>query len=632
MKRLILSFLICVIAFPAVAQDLKQADQAFYSGKYDDAKSLYETTAALIKDKAERDKVYSLAKKCTECKKKLDEANKYYRDHNYEKALRSYKELLNLNSKDPTARSRVKAIPALIEQEKADESMWASAMALASLDGYNQYLSEFPNGKHKAEATTEINRIRKAIASSSNNDQATHQEQHQVTNKEPMEAIWAAEKEAYQSFLKARSINSGLAYLDAYPYGSYVKEVKDILVDLYCEQHDYTTASKYATSNAKTAYVQQERNKYQKSSAAIQEKEDFQRFQKSPTQSAAMRFLQKYKNGDSAQKVSEWLVKELCKNNQFSTAQQYAITPASKEYVAEYAAYTDLSNNHSVTKEKQFLDKYSNGQHYDQVVDMYVKDCIDSYSFDEAKKYANTWAQLSAISSAKENYAYNKYKNYPSSYYAQQYLDEYPEGVYQNEVRNWLVKELCKSGDYSLAIKYASIDSRLSEYVISEQKKATKLYKKDRSVLEKISEFVYDVGYDDFCNHFIDFTIGSSLLSAKEQLLPIGLMYSFVPGRLGGYVAGTWDYEGWEFSAVVGPVMRLLSDSKIDIQLYTGIGYANTPSFVGDLGIRLGYVTDTKFSLLDFNLGALYYNKSVVPYLGINIVVPLSISLAVLAL
>lgn len=599
MRRLILALLFCSLAFSASAQDTKRADEAFKEGKYEVATRLYNTAGQLLKDKTQRDKIYALSKKCSECQKKLTEANGYYNDHKYKEASSAYKELLILNPTDPLAKKRIKAIPDLIEQEKEDEAMWGMICAIASLENYNNYLAKYPNGKHKKEALTAIQGIKAEIKKQ---EQAKQEEERK-----------------YEVFRNDPTIDHALAYLKNYPEGMYASKVRDRLVDLYCNQNNYTDAYKFA-SGSKIKYIQEHQKEYKRQLNAEKERLDFNSFQKEQSESAAVMFLSKHQDGYYTEQVSEWLVKELCKKNKIAEAKKYAITTESHEYITsveEDIAYNIIMQSNSSDKEKEYLDSFPNGKHHNEVAELYVQAQIQSNNFEEAKKYARDPELLTSVNTAQEEHLYDLFKSHHSSYYARDYLDSFPEGHYQAEVRKWVVKEACKTGDFFMANKYAASDENLVKYVDDK-------VKKKREKLNR--EYVNELEFRDFSKHFLDGTIG---YNDNQGKLPIGLMYSYVPQRFGFYVGGAYDGD---WSAVVGPVVRLSKNNSFaDMQLYAGVGYASSPSFMADAGLRFGF-SSTKFSVLDFSIGTYYYDKTFIPYIGVNITLALAIPLVILLL
>ena len=624
MKRLFCTILMgVVIALVASAQDTSQADKAFNGGKYDDAKNLYELAASMIKDKTARDEVYDKAKKCTACKKKLAEANGYFKNQNYSSANRSYKELLTLNPKDPTAKARIAEIPSLIEKAKADDSKWAEVQNAGSYERYKEYADAYPNGKHISEARE---RMRGFEAEERERQQAEAREQAL------REQARQEEENAYRSFENGRRLQSGLNYLSKYGEdGAYAKEVKDILVELYCDKHDYSTARKYATGAERKLYVQTQERTYERQRAAQAEASAYTQFDKNPTEASARSYIEKYPYGDHAEEVSRWLVNELCARNNFTDARRYAIGDDlvnSVDSQEEDYWFEQLRRDRSLDQEKAYIDKYPKGKNTKQVREWYVKSLIQEGKFDEARKYADGNAHLAAIGQAEENLLYEQFLLLPSALKADSYLERFPDGTHSRDVREQMVKSRCQIGDYVTANRYAGNDVELTNYIQSVRETNQKVLNAQKKKEEKAG------AYDDFAAHFVDLTVGKN-----EDCLSLGAMYSCVPRGMGFYLAG--EYVDDSYNAIVGPVFRLTKDnSLVDFQLYGGVGVNFTDvedlqnrvgskmPLVYDVGIRLG-TQQTRFSIIDFCAGMRYSEElGTTFYGGVSIVLPFALLLA----
>lgn len=625
MRRFICTLLAgFVIALAASAQNTSEADKAFNGGKYDDAKKMYEMAASLIKDKTARDEVYNKAKKCTACKTKLTEANGYFKNHDYNAASKSYKELLTMNPKDPTAKSRIAEIPALVERAKADDAKWAEVQYSGSYERYKEYADAYPSGKHISEAKE---RMRGFEAEERERQQA------EVRAQALREQARQEEESAYRSFANSRRLQSGLDYLSKYgETGDYAKEVKDILVELYCDKHDYSTARKYATGAERKLYVQTQERTYERQRTAKAEASAFSQFDKNRTESGARSYIEKYPYGDHAEEVSRWLVNELCARNNFTDARRYAIgddlvnAVDSKE---EDYRFEQLRRNRSLDQEKAYIDKYPKGKNTKQVREWYVKSLIQQGEFGEARKYADGSAHLAAINQAEENLLYEQFLELPSALKADSYLERFPDGTHSRDVREQMVKSLCQVGDYVTANRYAGNDAELTNYIQSVRETKQKVLNAQKKKAEKAG------AYDDFAAHFLDLTVGKT----EDDYLSFGAMYSCVPKGMGFYLAG--EYIDESFNAIVGPVLRLTKDnSLVDFQLYGGVGINFTDvedlqnrvgpkmPLVYDVGIRLG-TQQTRFSIIDFCAGMRYSDVlGTTFYGGVSIVLPFALLLA----
>lgn len=622
MRRILVVIFLGIFAFSATAQDLKQANDAFNKGKYTDAKRLYETAASLMKDASERNKVYDLAKSCTKCQNKLDEANKFYQNRQYQSALKAYKELLTLNPKDPTARSRNIQIPQMIEKERLDDRMWGEISQDPSYEKYKEYVDEFPNGKHVADARSYIKTI---------DEQRKAQEEADARERERLENLRKQEEEAYRAFANSKQVQSGVDYLKQYPDGEYVAQVKDQLVDLYCDRHEYSKARQYAASVGKKVFVENHEREYEREKNAEAEARAFAQFNKNRTEAAAQSFLQKYRNGYHAEEVSSWLVDVLCNSSNFVQARQYAVNDELKRLVESKEddyAFERLRKSRSLSGEEDYLVSHPSGKYVEDVKDWYVEDLIKANDFVKARQYATSAKHRAQIDQAEEKQDYNEFKARPSLFWGKEYLEKYPEGPHHMEVREWVVKNLCDNGDYTTAARYAAPSNRLVNYVNSEKEALMRAQAAERKKTERAEAF------DEFATHFLDATIGFD----EGEIASLGAIYACVPKRLGFYLGGEMIYDS--YSAFAGPVFRLTKDSSgVDLQLYGGVGvnsdipldfsgsnFSEFPLII-DAGVRLG-IRQTKFSVIDLCAGARIYEGTPVYYAGVSIAFPFFFLLA----
>ena len=410
MKRLLVVFLSFVCMLSANAQSLEQADKLFDSGKYDDAIGLYTTAVSLLaNDPAKRSAVTDKVKLCKNCKEKLNKADAAYNKHEYDRAVAAYKEVLSLNPKDPKAKRRISEIPSLKEKDKFDDIRWGEVVAANTLESYREYVAEYPAGKHIAEANEFI-----AAAEERQREAERAAEQERAR----LEQLRQKEESAYNAFVNTRNVQKGLDYLNEYSgHGTYEKQVKDLLVEVFCDSHDFDKANMYAVDAKAKSYVDTHKKAYLRELNAKEEAKAFDAFDKNKTEQAAKSFIDKYPYGNHAGEVSAWLVGELCKKKDFTQAKNYALTDDLKNSIKEHeeeSLFADIKSSHNTIKEKLYISNYKNGRHYDEVLDLYVKDLIDAAKFDEARKLVATDAQRSMLYDREEKFYYDAYKAKPT--------------------------------------------------------------------------------------------------------------------------------------------------------------------------------------------------------------------------
>ena len=589
--------MLCALSVSAWAQDLRPAENAFKRGQYDDAKQLYETTASMIQDASKRQQIYDLAKKCTKCKTLLEKANRHFKNHLYPEARNAYQELLANNPSDPTAKANIARIPELIELDKKDQALWASVASHPTEEGYRQYLAAYPNGLHQEAARSALKNIK------------AEQARLEQKKKEELARLERQRKEdenAYRTFASSREIDKGVSYLKKYPKGNYVKEAKSLLVELFCEVHEYTEATKYTATLGEREYVRKHNLEYRREKNAAAEQKAYAIFERNKTQESAKTFLSAFPDGHHGEEVSGWLMRQLYQKDNYDEARKYACNTALKEELAKHEeeyTYAQLTARRILTQEKIYLESFPKGKHYENVRRWYVADLIAANSFAEARQFA-TQSELSEILAAEENYCYNQFKSSNALLDGQAYLDQFPNGRYEKAVRKRVVHQLCDDGLYWKARLYAAPSPELNRYIDARENKASR-----------------DYAFDAFSDHFVDFSFGYNRPKSYYQF---GLSYSYVPRRLGFYLEGLIDKDK-HFGGCAGPVFRLTNDdSAVDWQLYGGAGYFDH-YVTADFGTRLGINNKLKFSLFDVRIGCKYLNQTFVPYLGISVGLPVAL-------
>lgn len=143
-------FLILTLALlPIISYaQVQEANTAFASGNYADAKALYEMSASLAEDSAERDKLYAKAKKAGKLSLLHAEAKEAYKAKDYDLAKESYEKILNLNSKDALAKRRTEEIEEVKEWDDVVNISDVIEKGRAAKD----FLIDYPNSDKKQDA------------------------------------------------------------------------------------------------------------------------------------------------------------------------------------------------------------------------------------------------------------------------------------------------------------------------------------------------------------------------------------------------------------------------------------------------------------------------------------------------
>lgn len=160
MKRLLLLViaLMGIIRIYAQTDSERFARQAFISGNYGDAVELYKAAIVLTSD---TDKIKSLTSALSiaqKCQNLLKVGQQQFAAKKYESAQKTYEEILEYNSNDNFARSRIAALKkqiALAAYRRDIENAYNSAMASASIDGLENFLKKYPSHE-KAELIKDL--------------------------------------------------------------------------------------------------------------------------------------------------------------------------------------------------------------------------------------------------------------------------------------------------------------------------------------------------------------------------------------------------------------------------------------------------------------------------------------------
>ena len=148
-RKIFLILTLAVLPIVVFAQStVQQANTAFASGNYADAKDLYEMAAGFAEDSAERDKLYAKAKTAGDLKSLREKAEKAYKEDNYELATDYYNKILKLNPKDTLASRRIGGMKEATEWNEVKNISDVIEKGLAAKD----FLIDYPNSDKKQEA------------------------------------------------------------------------------------------------------------------------------------------------------------------------------------------------------------------------------------------------------------------------------------------------------------------------------------------------------------------------------------------------------------------------------------------------------------------------------------------------
>ena len=136
-----------------------------------------------------------------------------------------------------------------------------------------------------------------------------------------------------------------------------------------------------------------------------------------------------------------------------------------------------------------------------------------------------------------------------------------------------------------------------------------------------------------FPHHYLETYYGMGITANKDINHYIGLQYTVIPHTIGANMSLMYGFNNRDIVATVGPALTLTTQRKtdLDLQLMLGAGYANllraygyprVGTWVLEAGLRFGFenaITGYRFSWWSIYMGAKYYDKKVVPTLGISL-------------
>lgn len=160
MKRLLLLViaLLGIIRIYAQTDSERFARQAFISGNYGDAIELYKAAIVLTNDTDKTKSLTSALYIAQKCQNLLKVGQQQFAAKKYESAKKTYEEILEYNSNDNFARSRIAALKkqiSLAAYRRDIEKAYNSAMASASIDELEDLLKKYPSHE-KAELIKDL--------------------------------------------------------------------------------------------------------------------------------------------------------------------------------------------------------------------------------------------------------------------------------------------------------------------------------------------------------------------------------------------------------------------------------------------------------------------------------------------
>lgn len=137
-----------------------------------------------------------------------------------------------------------------------------------------------------------------------------------------------------------------------------------------------------------------------------------------------------------------------------------------------------------------------------------------------------------------------------------------------------------------------------------------------------------------FPHHYLETYYGMGITADKKINNYIGVNYTFIRHALGLNISAMYGFNNQDIVATAGPALTLTQQSKtdLDLQLLLGAGYASvlhekgasrTGTWVAEAGLRFGFesaITDYPFALWSIFMGAKYYDKKIVPTIGISLI------------
>ena len=335
--------------------------------------------------------------------------------------------------------------PQYIEQIESyfDHQAWNSAQEKNTIEAYESYLANYPNGLFLEEAKTEISHIKASIKAEQElwektlkNDSIQGYETYLSSSallKFKAEAesklkYLQEDEEAWKKAQKNNSVNSMEVYLSAFPDGKYVNEAKNLKIKLQ-EHKDWKTAQKKNTIESYQEYLSSyPTGKYKEEASALleelaqnkMEEEDFYAWDKAShinNKQSYQEYLDKYPNGkykDQAKtKLDEILAKEKLIRDD--------------ERAWETAKDIDTKKSY-----ERYLDKYPNGK-----FKVNARKRLDKISAEVKlkKQDEDAWKRALELSSVAS---------------MDNYLRKFPSGQYVDEAKK-IKSELRESNEWVVA-------------------------------------------------------------------------------------------------------------------------------------------------------------------------------------
>lgn len=344
-KYLSIAFFLLVSAVLSAQSAKQQAQILFNHAQYSDAASLCYGAAAMESRQTQKD-LYALAKKCESCISLLKKANALYSQKNFGEAAAVFKKVLLLNPYDSGAKSRLDNCSRhLIDADKRDSQLWQAAVAINTIDAYNDYIKNNPRGKYVKDARDIIE-----------------------------------DEELWRKTLAANDIRALESYLGTTRVKLHVAEAKDRLAVL----KDEAAWKQACASDTKSAY-------------------------QSYLNNAENRIHRNQANGMIAKAdayVSYWNKAYDKAVEEFKLAESYVRLTGDETRIyrlcQEESQYGHIVNAPDISMCLDFLVMWPESRYRWRVSDKLARLYADSGDFESAKKYANTKDTVKYIKSAKK--------------------------------------------------------------------------------------------------------------------------------------------------------------------------------------------------------------------------------------
>ena len=422
-----------------------------------------------------------------------------------------------------------------------DEEMWESAGRTQTLAAYRGYLSSFPDGIHKEEAsniiaqTIDIKDWREAEEANSTESYKLYMRVHpsgRFFSEAKSKLALREEDDFWKSQTLLNTVKAYNSYLAKYPEGRYVGTARANIKKV-ADKKDWDKAVSANTIEAYLAYLANSKSK-----AFKKEAED---------KIAELKHAKEVEEDDRI-----WA--GISNSTDYNVFKEYLASSGYKGHEKEAQA------KYSILRARSIEISSENSQ---RVVDAYTN-ALKYTSLDEE--------DTRRLNLAKESLLYTKFHNTKSVASAQSYLFAYPEGLYSDEVSDYIAMSKAddlnmNSGDldYNIALKYARtaqarkyVENRYNEA----QRDLKKAQRKFRSEPMHLKFGIQGLYYYTAENQELDLGFFLGFGSYKNRFnLDVGVGLSGAVGNQNGSYYNDDDYDdNYEGSSY--------SDSEEDSHIY----------------------------------------------------------------